>query len=185
MFDARCASFQCRATNGEARINSSRATSTRAVIFYHDLQKYHACRSLASKWHDKHNTGNKALIDHACGLNTSEEKKGWLTEKNTKQICPQRELFWQGKKTSERAVLAAVLAELRLCQIDISSELELLSDMELRAVMFDQKLLRYDLPNLHCYWGWCLQNQASSVANWWNWNTAHVTSALKNSATPV
>ena len=50
--------------------------------------------------------------------------------------------------TSERAVLAAVLAELRLRQIDISSELGLLGDMELRAVMFDQKLPRYNLPNL-------------------------------------
>jgi len=54
-------------------------------------------------------------------------------------------LSWHGKKTSERAI------ELRLRQMNFASDLVFVptaSDMELSTKMFDQKMLRLDLPNL-------------------------------------
>jgi len=86
-----------------------------------------------------HDSENKSLNRLTCRL------QGGLVEKNTKRICAQLGLSWQGKKTSERAI------ELRLRQMNFASDLVFVptaSDMELSTKMFDQKMLRLDLPNL-------------------------------------
>ena len=120
-------------------IRSSSSSSSSSISAIQTVESRAAAEVRNPSAVTTHDSENKSLNRLTCRL------QGGLVEKNTKRICAQLGLSWQGKKTSERAI------ELRLRQMNFASDLVFVptaSDMELSTKMFDQKMLLLDLPNL-------------------------------------
>eukprot|EP00613_Pedinella_sp_CCMP2098_P066065 CAMPEP_0171989806 /NCGR_PEP_ID=MMETSP0993-20121228/276499_1 /TAXON_ID=483369 /ORGANISM="non described non described, Strain CCMP2098" /LENGTH=254 /DNA_ID=CAMNT_0012642803 /DNA_START=107 /DNA_END=870 /DNA_ORIENTATION=+ len=91
--------------------SSSSSSSSSSISAIQTLESRAAAEVRNPSAVTTHDSENKSLNRLTCRL------QGGLVEKNTKRICAQLGLSWQGKKTSERAI------ELRLRQMNFASDL--------------------------------------------------------------